>query len=77
MFKEIESLTVEKALALKPAMRSTIIDTPEGISITDLYKKMSETEGSENVIRTTFLDLASTEGLYLDKKHRVRISFQE
>lgn len=77
MAREIESQTVERVRSLKPTMVSAIVNAPDGISIADLYEKMCEAGETENIIRSTFLNLASTEGLYLDKNHKVRISSQE
>ncbi len=77
MQREIDHSIVEKARTIKPNMKSIIIDTPEGITVTELYKRMDETGENENAVRAAFLNLALTEGVYLDKDHKVRISSQE
>jgi uncharacterized protein (UPF0297 family) len=67
--KAFERYTKPQIEELKPIMRTLLSKNPDGIVITELYKTLEEQGYDFNVIQSTFLELSSTDALYLGRNN--------
>ncbi len=65
--KAFERYTKPQIEALKPIMRTLFSENANGIEINKLYKTLEEEGNPREIIQSTFLELSSTDALYLGR----------